>query len=244
MNIDAVFEICKGLRNEKMKTKEMPEIIAKDYLKHVGTREKILAQAYLALQKKQKELHSAVMDAKHHNKRIVAQAYLGLLKKHEEAEEVWVVFKEAAKIEIKHAKKEYKELLEMQGICNVCTGKPINGRPCICRGAGTQTAELQGLRERVFELESLLKKQEGHEQLKKFYQVDSFYDLIEAQDGHIGKLQAKLKPQEGMVLVPEEPTEEEGNIFFDRYFDDDVWRKANHTRVKAGLEAMIAKEKQ
>ena len=36
----------------------------------------------------------------------------------------------------------------------------------------------------------LLKKQEGHEHLKKFYQVDSFYDLIEAQDGHIGKLQA------------------------------------------------------
>ena len=47
-----------------------------------------------------------------------------------------------------------------------------------------------------------------------------------------------------MVLVPEEPTEEEGNIFFDRYFDDDVWRKANHTRVKAGLEAMIAKAKE
>ena len=54
----------------------------------------------------------------------------------------------------------------------------------------------------------LKKEHEGHEQLKKFYQVDSFYDLIEAQDGHIGKLQAKLKPQEGMVLVPEEPTEE------------------------------------
>ena len=76
-------------------------------------------------------------------------------------EEVWAVFKEAAKIEINRTKKEYKELLKMQGICNVCTGKPINGRPCICNGAGTKEAELQGLRERVFELESLLKKQEG-----------------------------------------------------------------------------------
>jgi hypothetical protein len=41
-------------------------------------------------------------------------------------------------------------------MCNVCagTGDPGTGKPCICGGRGTQTAELQGFRERVYELEA------------------------------------------------------------------------------------------
>jgi hypothetical protein len=43
-------------------------------------------------------------------------------------------------------------------ICGVCAGEgdPGTGKPCICGGVGTQTAELQGFRERVFFLEDLL----------------------------------------------------------------------------------------
>jgi hypothetical protein len=39
--------------------------------------------------------------------------------------------------------------------CSVCIGKgdPGTGKPCICGGVGTEAAELQGFRERCFELE-------------------------------------------------------------------------------------------
>ena len=42
-------------------------------------------------------------------------------------------------------------------VCSVCagTGKPISGKPCICGGAGTIYAELQGFRERVYDLEAV-----------------------------------------------------------------------------------------
>lgn len=38
--------------------------------------------------------------------------------------------------------------------CGVCCGQPLaSGRPCICKGIGTEHAEMQGLRELAFELE-------------------------------------------------------------------------------------------
>lgn len=38
--------------------------------------------------------------------------------------------------------------------CSACagTGTPVSGRPCICGGVGTQSAELQGLRELAYQL--------------------------------------------------------------------------------------------
>ena len=53
MNIDAVFEICKGLRNENMNAEEIEiaEWIVKHTPKHLD--KWIVAQAYLDLQKKQ-----------------------------------------------------------------------------------------------------------------------------------------------------------------------------------------------
>lgn len=44
-------------------------------------------------------------------------------------------------------------------VCSVCagTGKPVSGKRCICGGAGTQAAELQGFRLRVHELEMTLR---------------------------------------------------------------------------------------
>lgn len=40
-------------------------------------------------------------------------------------------------------------------MCSVCagTGRPVSGKPCICKGVGTMYAELQGFRERCYELE-------------------------------------------------------------------------------------------
>jgi hypothetical protein len=40
-------------------------------------------------------------------------------------------------------------------MCSVCagTGDPGTGKPCICGGRGTQTAELQGFREYLYHLE-------------------------------------------------------------------------------------------
>lgn len=40
-------------------------------------------------------------------------------------------------------------------MCNVClgNGRPLSGKPCICGGIGTEQAELDGLRRRVFALE-------------------------------------------------------------------------------------------
>ena len=41
--------------------------------------------------------------------------------------------------------------------CGVCIGKPLpNGKVCICKGHGTQSAELIGLREYIFDLERKL----------------------------------------------------------------------------------------
>lgn len=39
--------------------------------------------------------------------------------------------------------------------CDVCTGtgKPLSGRPCICAGEGTSSAEKAGLRTRIVLLE-------------------------------------------------------------------------------------------
>lgn len=38
-------------------------------------------------------------------------------------------------------------------MCGVCcgTGKPTSGKPCICGGAGTEQAEMHGLRVALFE---------------------------------------------------------------------------------------------
>lgn len=43
--------------------------------------------------------------------------------------------------------------------CSVCggTGKPVSGLRCICGGKGTQAAEVDGLRQRIFDLERALK---------------------------------------------------------------------------------------
>lgn len=44
-------------------------------------------------------------------------------------------------------------------LCSVCagTGKPVSGIRCICDGKGTQLAELQGFRERCYDLEEQLR---------------------------------------------------------------------------------------
>jgi len=45
--------------------------------------------------------------------------------------------------------------------CNVCLGEPLkSGRQCICGGIGTEQAELQGLRERCFDLEARVEELE------------------------------------------------------------------------------------
>lgn len=39
-------------------------------------------------------------------------------------------------------------------MCSVCLGKPLaSGRECVCKGVGTEQAEMQGLRELCFEYE-------------------------------------------------------------------------------------------
>lgn len=43
--------------------------------------------------------------------------------------------------------------------CGVCGGRPLaSGRECVCKGVGTEQAEMQGLREMVFELQEELAK--------------------------------------------------------------------------------------
>ena len=42
-------------------------------------------------------------------------------------------------------------------VCGVCAGMPLaSGRGCICGGIGTEQAEMQGLRERLVDLEIAL----------------------------------------------------------------------------------------
>jgi hypothetical protein len=45
-------------------------------------------------------------------------------------------------------------------MCGVCggSGKPTSGLPCICGGAGTEAAELHGLRVECFRLEDELER--------------------------------------------------------------------------------------
>ncbi len=47
------------------------------------------------------------------------------------------------------------ECTKESAMCSVCAGqgKPVSGKKCICGGAGTQTAEMQGLRNYIFSLE-------------------------------------------------------------------------------------------
>jgi hypothetical protein len=51
-----------------------------------------------------------------------------------------------------------KEAVKAAEMCDVCagTGKPISGKPCICGGEGTSTAERVGLRKRIMQLEYAL----------------------------------------------------------------------------------------
>ena len=38
--------------------------------------------------------------------------------------------------------------------CGVCAGQPLaSGRQCVCGGVGTESAELQGIREQLVDLE-------------------------------------------------------------------------------------------
>ncbi len=45
-------------------------------------------------------------------------------------------------------------------MCSVCAGegKPGSGLPCICGGAGTQSAELEGFRDALYTAENKLHK--------------------------------------------------------------------------------------
>jgi hypothetical protein len=42
---------------------------------------------------------------------------------------------------------------ENWNICGVCVGNPLTDRPCICGGTGTMDGELQGLRERLYDVD-------------------------------------------------------------------------------------------
>ena len=45
------------------------------------------------------------------------------------------------------------EELKVPDPCSCCVGEPISGKPCICGGAGTKDAELQGFRELCLKLQ-------------------------------------------------------------------------------------------
>ena len=77
-------------------------------------------------------------------------------------------------------------------VCGVCagTGTPLSGLPCICKGLGTQDAEVIGLRERVFDLERNLSPSppalgEGWISVKE-RRPDKDRFLVAYKDGSVG----------------------------------------------------------
>jgi hypothetical protein len=50
-------------------------------------------------------------------------------------------------------------------LCSCCLGKPINEKPCICKGTGTQEGELQGFREALYD------EQAAHQSTREFLRL-------------------------------------------------------------------------
>jgi hypothetical protein len=61
------------------------------------------------------------------------------------------------KSKLAQLQKDYDEEMIKQ-LCSCCLGNPISGKPCICKGTGTQEGELQGFREELFDNQAKLSR--------------------------------------------------------------------------------------
>jgi len=78
-------------------------------------------------------------------------------------------------------------------MCDICAGngKPISGKPCICGGAGTLLAEMQGFRKALYkaydDLDVCIKALEYYSPKNEYYVTKDGPSLMLQDFGHIAR---------------------------------------------------------